>query len=528
MYNKDIDCYLTLLDTRCPTSGVGQVPRNRPEYLFRDRVPKWGVLSGCEEEKITEGKRKGRREMKHTFTAHSGGDEVGRSCYEHDDVIVVDYGGLQKEGEGRRPKCAPMPLGNKKVFVVGHCHWDHCFGAPAFAREHPESMILMTQPTRDGMEIQLRNSLKLEEEYRKEEALEGRNPPPPFFTEDDINNLLKRADSMLVRDERWFEPIPGYKMSFRSGGHISGDAMILIEYPDGTPVMHACDYCLQDQWFVRGAKAPNDFHPKVLVTECTNGAIELPDQKEERARFREAALRVIGRGGKIVVPVFSATGLDKAVELESAGVLTFLDGMARDFSRLLRLLEPWSKNDIAFRPENHPGLWLVDGEKFGERDSAYRRTMMESEAAFAVAAPSGMATGGTVIGHFEALLEDPKNAVMLTGYQAPETGGKKIAQLGKGGEISFPHKRIRRRADGSFMESWIETRKINCEVYTFRISGHSGGDLCARWIAKEICPELVLTVHGDPDAHAGLADRIRHLNSRIRCKSVRNGETIEF
>lgn len=462
--------------------------------------------------------------MKHTFTAVGGGSRVGQSCYRHDEKILIDYGGMHRDG---RPTCAPMPRGEILVVIASHLHWDHIYGMPALAREHPESLFLMTKMTRDGMEIQLRGSLKLEEEARTIELIENGNPLAPFFTEEDIKNLLDRVN--IIENEEWFEPIPGYKVSFRSGGHVNGDSMVLMEYPDGTPVMHACDYCLQDQWTVRGAKTPKGFRPKVLVTECTNGATELPNQEEERARFGTAARSVIDRGGKIVVPVFSATGLDKALELESAGILTFLDGSARDFSRLARLMEPWSPNDIVFRSDDHPGLWLLDAEKFGERDSIYRRRIIESEASFAIAAPSGMATGGPVIGYLEALLDNPRNAVMLTGYQADGTEGKEIAQLGKGGNITFRHERIRKRADGSrFVERREKDCPINCEVYTFRISGHSGGDKCAWWIAEELRPELVLTVHGDPEAHAGLADRIHRLNSRIECKSAHNGETIEF
>lgn len=464
----------------------------------------------------------------HELIANGGGDRIGGSSYRYKykgTSILVDFGAIQDEAKSI--KYLDVPVEPIELLFLGHDHIDHCGGLPIFAREHPETKIYMTKTCRDGMELQLYDSVKISLEQYKNGVLSNQNPKPPLFEHDEVRDLIARV--RIVRTENWFEPIPGFKVSFRSAGHKLGAAIILIVFPDGTRVMHACDYCLNDQALVRGAKDPKDFlEADLMLTESTYGARELPERAEEEARLVNLVTMIIGRGGKVVIPHFSSTGLHVALPLARAGLPTLIDGMLRDFSKIYRLAELWTDNDIPFRLEDYPTFDRVDGVKFGQQDSAYRKMLIQSESSFVVVSSSGMLQGGPAVGYVEELVGDPKNAIIIPGYQAPETQGRKLLQLGKGEPITFHHEQIRKRRDGSeYLDSFNVTREVLCDVIQLHLSGHSGGNRMAEWIAQ-INPKRVVTVHGDPEGHQGLADRIHGLKSSIDVVSARNGEAISF
>ena len=135
------------------------------------------------------------------------------------------------------------------------------------------------------MYLQLKDSVKIATLQRKIDALKGRVPRPLAFGYPEIISLMKRIK--YVENTSWFEPLPGYKMSFRSAGHIPGAAMFLIVCPDGTKVVHACDISLDEQALVRGAGIPKDFpNPDILVVECTYGNREIRERAEEKEEVK--------------------------------------------------------------------------------------------------------------------------------------------------------------------------------------------------------------------------------------------------
>src|SRR3989344_1503648 len=188
------------------------------------------------------------------FTALSGGSNIGRSCYDYGD-FCIDFGATQ--GDGKNLLYPPMPLEPKELMLISHDHLDHCGGMAIFAREHPETKIVTTEMTMEGMALQLYDSLKIALQRQKIDELRGLKVRTLDFDERYIENLLDRVE--CVPDEDFYELIPGYHVSFRSAGHKPGAAIILIMTPDYKRIIHACDYSVQDQALVYGVRVPEDF-----------------------------------------------------------------------------------------------------------------------------------------------------------------------------------------------------------------------------------------------------------------------------
>ncbi|MDP2668520.1 MAG: MBL fold metallo-hydrolase [bacterium] len=460
---------------------------------------------------------------KWTFKAYGGGDSIGGSSYVHNDNIQVDHGAIQ---EGKRIRYPAIGKEDIELFLLSHDHLDHCGGVPIFLREHPESRVMMTKTSFEGMNFLLKDSVKIAESRAEIDSLRGIEPELPKFSLREVDNLVDRVD--FIGDTSWFSPIAGHKISFRSAGHKPGAAMFLMVFPDGTRVLHACDISLDEQALVRKAGVPKDFlNPDVMVVEATYGNRELPDRTKEKARLEEVVRKVFARGGKVVIPHFASTLANCALPLAEAGFPVHVDGMGRDFTHLYANSAPWCEQDKPFKLSDFGSLFLVDGG-CKEDDRFYRRDLVRKPEPVVIVSSSGMLEAGPSVGYVEELLEDSRNAVILPGHKAKDTQSRKLTQLAKGEKITFFHQYVKKIAGRKpELREWTETRQINADVIPFKLSGHSGGDKMAEWIAK-INPAKVVTVHGEPEAHEGLKERTQSLKKDIEFFTAKNGQTLEF
>ena len=104
---------------------------------------------------------------------------------------------------------------------------------------------------------------------------------------------------------------------------------------------------------------------------------------------------------------------------------------------------------------------------------------------------SGMATGGRVLHHLKAFGPDPKNTVLLAGFQAIGTRGHSLQQGAKELKIHG---------------MWVP---INAEVAQIdMLSAHADSNELMRWLSGFNKPKRVFIVHGEPDASEALRVRI--------------------
>jgi metallo-beta-lactamase family protein len=138
-------------------------------------------------------------------------------------------------------------------------------------------------------------------------------------------------------------------------------------------------------------------------------------------------------------------------------------------------------------------------DPFGFSTLQYIRDVEESkklngrQGPFIVISPSGMCEAGRVLHHLRNGVGDARNTVLITGFQAQNTLGRKL-QSGM--------KRVNIFGDPT---------DVNAEVLSLdALSGHADRDELLAWLAP-IAPTLkkVFLVHGEPDESAALAASIR-------------------
>jgi metallo-beta-lactamase family protein len=150
----------------------------------------------------------------------------------------------------------------------------------------------------------------------------------------------------------------------------------------------------------------------------------------------------------------------------------------------------------AFRPGSgmrDSGHWSVDGHVTPVRDAGQSRRLNRPDKPCIIISASGMATGGRVVHHLREQLPDPRNTVVLTGYQAVGTRGRQLADGAS--EVKMHGRYV----------------PVRAEVVGFTtLSVHADADEVVGWLSRmPQPPETAYVVHGEQHASEALAARIR-------------------
>jgi len=211
--------------------------------------------------------------------------------------------------------------------------------------------------------------------------------------------------------------------------------------------------------------------------------------------------RTAGRGGKIIVPCFAVGRTQQLVLL----LHQLMDGhkipsipIFVDSPLAVNATEVFRKHPELYDKET--GKFLKEGDDpFGFSRLQYIRESSESKALnglhgpFVVLSASGMCEGGRILHHLRNNIEDSRNTVLITGFQAENTLGRKILN----GDREVP--------------IFGEPVQLRAEVVSLdELSGHADQGELIEWM-RPLAPGLkkVFLVHGEPAQGAALAEVIR-------------------
>src|SRR3989454_576829 len=237
-----------------------------------------------------------------------------------------------------------------------------------------------------------------------------------------------------------------------------------------------------------------------LIMESTYGDRLHKDEGLVADRLADVINRTAARGGKIIVPAFAVGRTQQLVLLLHE--LTDRNRIPRiplfvDSPLAVNVTDAFRKNSDYFDAETRAYL-LNNGDPFGFKMLTYIREAAESKklndlhGPFVVISASGMCEAGRILHHLRNNIEDPRNTVLITGFQAENTLGRKLVE--KWPEVNIFGEPMRVRAE---IASLLE------------LSGHADQRELLEWLAP-IAPGLKkgFLVHGEPPAQQALAKLI--------------------
>ena len=410
--------------------------------------------------------------------------------------VLVDCGLFQGYKQLRQRNWLPLPIDADQIDAVllTHAHLDHSGYLPLLVREGYKKAIHCTPGTRDLCAILLPDSGHLQEEdaaYLNRHHLSKHAPALPLYTRQDAQHCMRQFHTHPLHQS--FEPVPGWRATFSSAGHILGAASILLEV-GGHRILFSGDLGRDDDLVMRPPEAPPQ--ADTVLVESTYGDREHPP--ENMVDELGAALsRVAVRGGVAVVPVFAvgrAQSVLHAIHLLKANhrlpphLPVFLDSpMAVSTTHL-----------FAQHPRDHR-LSAHDAQALSHSATMVATTddskaLAKHHGPMVILSASGMATGGRVLHHLALYAGDHRNMILLTGHQAPGTRGARMAA----GEKSI-------RIHGQDVAIRAEVLQLTSA------SAHADGNQTLAWLRRMgHAPQQVFVVHGEMGAADRLRERITH------------------
>ncbi|HJQ70972.1 MAG TPA: MBL fold metallo-hydrolase [Blastocatellia bacterium] len=417
---------------------------------------------------------------------------------------MIDCGLFQGLKELRERNWERLPLNPASIGwgLVTHAHIDHTGYLPRLVRDGFTGPVYATKATADLMKIMLPDSGRLQEEdaeYANRKGFSKHGPAVPLYTERDAEVALKQ-----VRPVDYDQPVRLSKFMsarFIPAGHILGSSFVELDIAERDAarikVLFSGDVGRYDEPILNDPAQVEE--ADYLLVESTYGN-RLHDEGDPKAKLAEIINQTVERGGKIIIPAFAIGRTQLLVyylrELEDEGLIPVLpvavdSPMAAEATRLY--VRHKSDHDFDMQELARDNRNALATRKFrlvsGRNGS---KALGQEPGPAIIISPAGMATGGRVLHHLARYLPDPASSVILVGYQAAGTRGRRIQE----GEKEI---------------------KIHGEMVSVRARVESVGGLSAHADAAEILkwlsgfkrpPRTTFMIHGEPDSAEALRDRI--------------------
>ncbi len=355
--------------------------------------------------------------------------------------ILLDCGLYQ----GRRRESAErnrnLPVSPKEVdaVVLSHAHIDHIGALPILFKHGYRGPVFCTPATRDLCAVMLRDAAHIQSAdarfLRKQAARSGESTDDiidPLYEEHDVLEALRHFISIPYHHKA---NLPGgVDLTFLDAGHVLGSAISLLDSVGHGRICFTGDLGRGNMPILRDPEIPKNV--TTLVMESTYGD-RLHDPIEKMDGDLAAAIsRTIKRGGKVLIPTFA---LERAQEVLYAlktlfknrsipRVPVYIDSpLAARVTDIFRL-HPECYDDDA-RAQIHAHESPFDFDMLAHLDEASEsKVVSASETPAIVLAGSGMCEAGRILHHLRNGIESDKNTVIIVGYQAQHTLGRRLVE----------------------------------------------------------------------------------------------------
>jgi metallo-beta-lactamase family protein len=417
--------------------------------------------------------------------------------------LLVDCGLFEGPRELRQRNWDPLPVEPPTIdwVLLTHAHIDHTGYLPRLIEAGYKGPIYSNAATRELCNLLLPDSAHLQEEeaaFAAKKGYSSHTPPLPLYTVEESQAALRQFQQIPRKDP--FTISPEFTVRSYDAGHILGSCILelrISENGKSTVVVFSGDVGRYDQPILNNPEPVA--HADFLLCESTYGDRDHP-AGSIHDELAEVINRVAKRGGAVVIPAFAV-------------------GRTQTLMYVLRQLEEWQRiprlpvyvdspmainvTELYIRHhEDHSIQFSREEQGQGDPLNAHEvhmtRTVAESKAINDVKTPciilsaSGMATGGRVLHHLAQRLPDPRNAVLLVGYQAEGTRGRALQEGAK------------------TLRLFGQDVLVRAEIAELKqLSAHAGRSELLRWLTGFTAPpRQVFLVHGEPVALEALRGTI--------------------
>lgn len=406
--------------------------------------------------------------------------------------FLVDCGMIQGGRFQEKANQEPFPYDPTSidVLLVTHAHADHIGRIPKLVKDGFQGKIYSTEPTRALAAVMLHDAFKV---MVFEESTYG---TPRLYEEHDIATALSLWQTV---DYEKAQSLPdNVTATFTDAGHILGSACITLER-EGRRLAFTGDLGNVPQPLLPPPVFLKDYH--YLVMESVYG-----DRQHEEVNERTDLLRyyiedTIKKQGTLIIPAFSLERtqgmlfeINNLIETGSIPAIpTFLDSpLAIEVTELYRERTKYLKRDVQEQINKGDDIFAFPKLRFTRRVSDSHLINKEKGAKIIIAG-SGMSHGGRILSHEQHYLSDPKTTLLLVGYQAVGSIGRRLGDGAK--RVHIQGKEVMVKAQVAQIRGW---------------SGHADRDQLVNFVGEGgDKAEKIFVTMGEERASLFLVQRLR-------------------
>ncbi len=450
--------------------------------------------------------------MKIHFLGGTGTVTGSKTLIEHNETrILVDCGMFQGLKAFRELNWEPLAVEPSTIdfVLLTHGHLDHCGWLPLLVKNGFKGKIFCTSPTKQITKLILLDSAKIQEEEASkanQEHFSKHDPAKPLYTVSDSEQVIpffrvvEKDLQIRLTDDAFF--------TFFQAGHILGACSISL-HVDGKKFVFSGDIGQDDDVLMYPPQRPKA--ADYIFLESTYGNRIHPNNNVY-FELEKIINETVEKGGNVIIPSFA---------VERAQTLMYLLWQLKKQNRI---------PDVPYIIDTPMGIKVIDvfkenikWHKLNPHECEEMCSMFtmisdfeDSIAAIyskqpkVVIAASGMITGGRVLSYLERYIDKPENTVMLVGYQAEGTRGRKLLEGDK--EIKF------------FGKYYTVNARV---VLVEGLSAHGDQNDLLNWLKElQAPPKMIFMVHGENEAADALRLKIME-TFNYNCKVPLLGQIIE-
>ena len=423
--------------------------------------------------------------------------------------LLVDCGLRQGMDEAKNWDAFAYNPADISHLVITHAHLDHIGKIPKLVKDGFKGSIISTKATLALAEPMLLDALEILARNAE------RHKRPELYAQKDVAQAIK-----LWRGIDYHEKIAlpdGVELQLLDAGHILGSAMARFER-GGKQLVFTGDLGGGNSPLLRPTE---EVKPTYLVMESTYGDKTRPDDAQRLERLENIIEDAMGRGGTLLIPAFSTERTQDLlfdirrlmVENRVPQVPVYLDSpLAEKITRAYLAHPEYFADDIRKRVEGGEAIFSFAGLHYVEEAESSRKLNLDP-ASKIILAGSGMSSGGRVLGHEEQYLPDPKSTLLIVGYQAVGTIGRKLIEGDKTLELYGKVVPVRAKVEILYGYSAHRDSESLLEF------ANKAGDTV----------QQIFLVHGEPASSMFLAQRIRdYLGVKASVPEVGESAVIDF
>lgn len=365
--------------------------------------------------------------------------EVTGSCHilrVNGHTVVLDCGMFQ----GRRSESSvknrelPVPVAEIDAVVLSHAHIDHSGRLPFLVAQGYSKTIWATPATRDLCAVMLADSAHIQEKDAEFLAKKKKEVLEPLYG---MRHAVRTMELMVgIPYNKPFDVVPGVTGTYIDAGHILGSATVILDCTESgitKRLVFSGDIGRSGLAIIRDPVIPTGAH--ALIMESTYGNRDHESVDGAKAHLAKVVRETAARGGRVLIPAFAVGRTQEilynlhALVREGAipSIPIYVDSpLAIDTTTVFELHpETYDQSeDMVKRVKELFHFPLVHFT----RDVEESKALNTARGPMIVIAASGMVEAGRILHHLANGASDPRNTILIVGFQAVHTLGRRIVE----------------------------------------------------------------------------------------------------